>query len=402
VVISNRVFNSNTNFIRNLEKLGTGNLTMYGVNTYNGSTIVSRGTLSIPTGGSLINCSNTVVGNTSEVASTNSASLNLAGAAGVVQVSTNGFVRGYTSESTTTLGTITSLQVQEAGTVEVALGSTWTTGGTIDFATGSKVSVTGTPVTGQSYTLITAGSPITGTPTLATSIAEYQLTVSGNNLLLSPVVAAPSGLSYSLSSLTATVGTPILSLNPAVTGVVTTYSVTPSLPSGLSINSLTGVIGGTPSVPATTATYTITASNSLGSTSTTLSLTVTPSGASFDLAYPGRGFTEVAPNGATYGFNYSFGGDSSNIPSLPYLETSDPNSLALVAVVRTNDPSLSVTGETVGNLSDFTNPSSIDLVTGSASNVSQEGVPSGCERRRFLVNRGTDNKKFLRLKVTQK
>jgi hypothetical protein len=87
---------------------------------------------------------------------------------------------------------------------------------------------------------------------------------------------------------------------------------------------------------------------------------------------------------------------------LPYLETSDPNSLALVAVVRTNDPSLSVTGETEGNLWDFTNPSSIDLVTGSASNVSQEGVPSGCERRRFLVNRGTDNKKFLRLKVTQK
>jgi autotransporter-associated beta strand protein len=145
VVISNRVFNSNTNFTRSLEKLETGNLTMYGVNSYNGSTIVSRGTLSIPTAGSLINCSNTVVGNTNEVAGANSASLNLAGAAGVVQVSTNGFVRGYTSGSTTTLGTITSLQVQAAGTVEVAVGTTWTTGGTIDFAAGSKVLVTGTP-----------------------------------------------------------------------------------------------------------------------------------------------------------------------------------------------------------------------------------------------------------------
>ena len=186
VVISNRVFNSNTNFTRNLEKLGTGNLTMYGVNSYNGSTIVSRGTLSIPTGGSLINCSNTLVGNTNEVASANSASLNLAGAAGVVQVSTNGFVRGYTSESTTTLGTITSLEVQEGGTVEVAVGATWTTGGTIDFAAGSKVLVTGTPVTGNTYTLMTASAPITfatGSPTLV-GATGWALRVDGASLLL--------------------------------------------------------------------------------------------------------------------------------------------------------------------------------------------------------------------------
>jgi autotransporter-associated beta strand protein len=140
VVISNRVFNSNTSFTRGLEKLETGNLTMYGVNSYNGTTIVSRGTLSIPTGGSLAGCGATIV--KGGVAAANPASLNLAGAAGVVQVSTNGFVRGYTSGSTTTLGTITSLQVQEAGAVEVAVGSTptantWNTDGTISFATGS-------------------------------------------------------------------------------------------------------------------------------------------------------------------------------------------------------------------------------------------------------------------------
>ena len=77
------------------------------------------------------------------VAAANPANLNLAGAAGVVQVGQNGFVRGYTSGSTTTLGTITSLQVQSAGAVEVAVETTWTTGGTIDFAAGSKISVTG-------------------------------------------------------------------------------------------------------------------------------------------------------------------------------------------------------------------------------------------------------------------
>jgi autotransporter-associated beta strand protein len=189
VVISNRVFNSNTNFTRSLEKLETGNLTMYGVNSYNGSTIVSRGTLSIPTGGSLAGCGDTIV--KGGVAAANPASLNLAGAAGVVQVSTNGFVRGYTSESTTTLGTITSLQVQEAGTVEVALGgtptaNTWNTDGTISFAVGSKVSVTGTPVTGNTYTLMTASAPITfatGSPTLV-GATGWALRVDGASLLL--------------------------------------------------------------------------------------------------------------------------------------------------------------------------------------------------------------------------
>ena len=184
VVISNRVFNSNTNYTRSLEKLETGNLTMHGVNSYNGTTTVSRGTLSIPLGGSLAGCGATLVqGGTSAA---NPASLNLAGAAGVVQVGQNGFVRGYTSGSTTTLGTITSLQVQGAGAVEVAvaLDNTWTTGGTIDFAAGSKVSVTGTPVTGNIYTLMTANAAITGTTPTLVGATGWRLSVTGNSLYL--------------------------------------------------------------------------------------------------------------------------------------------------------------------------------------------------------------------------
>ena len=185
VVISNRVFNSNTSLTRSLEKLETGNLTMYGVNSYNGTTTVSRGTLSIPTGGSLAGCGATIVQGGS--ASANSANLNLAGAAGVVQVGQNGFVRGYTSGSTTTLGTITSLQLQSAGAVEVALGSTWTTGGTIDFAAGSKVSVTGTPITGNIYTLMTANAAITGTTPTLVGATGWGLRVTGNSLYLEEV-----------------------------------------------------------------------------------------------------------------------------------------------------------------------------------------------------------------------
>ena len=185
VVISGRVVNSSS-FVRSFEKSDVGNLTMSGVNSYNGTTTVSKGTLSIPTGGSLTGCGNTVVGNLSTVSSANAASLNLAGAAGVVQVGQNGFVRGYTSGSATTLGTITSLQVQNAGTVEVALGSPWTTGGTIDFATGSKVSVTGTPITGNTYTMMTASGNITGSPILV-GATGWALRVDGANLLLEEI-----------------------------------------------------------------------------------------------------------------------------------------------------------------------------------------------------------------------
>jgi len=180
VVISNRVYNTNTG-VRSLIKDETNTLTMYGVNSYNGTT-VSKGILSIPTGGSLVNCGTTVVAG-SGTSIGNSASLNLAGAAGVVQVGNNGYVRGG--------GSITSLQVQNAGTVEVPVGSTWTTVGTIEFLTGSKVSVTGTPVSGTIYTLMTATAPITAVtpPTLVStaSTAGWGLRVTGNSLYLEEV-----------------------------------------------------------------------------------------------------------------------------------------------------------------------------------------------------------------------
>ena len=202
VVISGPVVNSSS-FVRNFEKSEVGTLTMSGVNSYNGTTTVSRGTLNIPMGGSLAACGPVVVASSSTAAA-NSANLNLAGAANVVQVGQNGFVRGYTSGSTTTLGTITSLQMQNGGTVEVALDRPWTTGGTINFATGSKVSVTGTPVSGQTYTLMTATADITGTPTLApaASTAGWGLRVTGNSLYLEEVgiITIDSGPSVTYST----------------------------------------------------------------------------------------------------------------------------------------------------------------------------------------------------------
>ena len=90
--------------------------------------------------------------------------------------------------------------------------------------------------------------------------------------------AAPSGLSYPNPS-SATVGTAITPLSPTVTGTVATYSVTPALPPGLSLNATTGVISGTPTASTVEANYSITASNAVsGNTAFDLSLTINPPG----------------------------------------------------------------------------------------------------------------------------
>ena len=52
-------------------------------------------------------------------------------------------------------------------------------------------------------------------------------------------------------------------------GTVTSWSVSPSLPAGLSLDSSTGAISGTPSAVTSSAAYTITASNTGGSDTAT-------------------------------------------------------------------------------------------------------------------------------------
>jgi hypothetical protein len=88
-----------------------------------------------------------------------------------------------------------------------------------------------------------------------------------------PAVAAPSALSYGATP-NYTLGTAITALNPTVTGTVTSYSIAPVLPAGLSINATTGGISGTPTAMQAATTHTITATNSGGSATATIVVTV--------------------------------------------------------------------------------------------------------------------------------
>lgn len=86
--------------------------------------------------------------------------------------------------------------------------------------------------------------------------------------------SAPSNLSYA-GPLAAVVGVPIVPLLPSVRGRVDRYAIAPPLPAGLALDTSTGRIAGTPSSQAASANHTVTATNTLGSASYVLAVTVT-------------------------------------------------------------------------------------------------------------------------------
>ncbi len=107
----------------------------------------------------------------------------------------------------------------------------------------------------------------------------------GGSAAAAPTTPAPTGLSYGAGAATYTKGTAIAPRTPTVGGgAVTSFTVTPALPAGLSLHPTTGILSGTPTAVAATATYTVHASNTGGSATATLSLTVNDLAPAFDYA----------------------------------------------------------------------------------------------------------------------
>ncbi len=135
---------------------------------------------------------------------------------------------------------------------------------------------------------------ISGTPISLASDAKAYVTVKNYAGITKVALAftvtttpspAPSSLAFTSSTYSLTVGTPISSIVPTYTGILSSCNSTPALPIGLSLSS-TCSITGTPAASQTMTYFTITGSNSSGSTSATLGL-VTGNFPPSALAYSG-------------------------------------------------------------------------------------------------------------------
>ena len=122
---------------------------------------------------------------------------------------------------------------------------------------------------------------IWGTPTADMTSTTYTITANNSAGSFSTsfqmqVMSAPSGLTYSPSSMTLEKGTTMTTNTPTYSGSApSSWAINATLPSGLSFDTSSGAISGTPTVTQTTAkTYTITATNSHGSASTSVSITI--------------------------------------------------------------------------------------------------------------------------------
>jgi len=137
---------------------------------------------------------------------------------------------------------------------------------------GTVNSVSISPALTNGLTLNTKTGVITGTLTGAPSTTVYTLTATGPSvtatatvtltILATPTVAVPA------SPYTFSLGVPISNITPTLSSSVTSVAISPSLPTGLSMDPVTGIISGTPTATSPATYYTLTVKDAAGDTGT--------------------------------------------------------------------------------------------------------------------------------------
>ena len=216
---------------------------------------------------------------------------------GPAQVTTTDYTNppagGYTNNAATGNNSIT-FSAMGPPTISYATPQSYPVGTTISplnpTVTNSPTSysTTGLP---PGLSLSTSTGQITGNPTTISPATNYTVTATNasgstsTTINITVTIQAPA-VTYATPP-TYTAGTAIVNLSPNTTGgAVSSYSISPSLPAGLSISPSTGIISGTPTVVSAATLYTVTATNAGGSVTPTLTIMVIPATPTVTLATP--------------------------------------------------------------------------------------------------------------------
>ena len=154
---------------------------------------------------------------------------------------------------------------------------------TITSSGGAVASYGIAPTLPDGLTLDTSNGTISGTPTAVSTSTNYTITATNSSgldtvtltiVVNAAAVAVPS-ISISTNAVTATVGTAIANITITSSGgAVASYGIDPNLPAGLLFDANTGTISGTPTAVSASTNYTITATNSSGLDTVTLTIVV--------------------------------------------------------------------------------------------------------------------------------
>ena len=154
---------------------------------------------------------------------------------------------------------------------------------TITSSGGAVASYGIAPTLPEGLTLDPTTGTISGTPTAVSASTNYTITATNSSgldtvtltiVVNAAAVAVPS-ISISSATVTATVGSAIADITIISSGgTVSSYGIAPTLPDGLTLDTSNGTISGTPTAVSASTNYTITATNSSGLDTVTLTIVV--------------------------------------------------------------------------------------------------------------------------------